>query len=430
MLTYEESSFSSIVPDSVEWSASTTAFIDLESIPFNPENFLYVNPGLVSFIRKKLREFDYRKNFTDHYLYFCSTINYLHHVDKRYKGKEYVPINYKIMVSVISKYKYPEIVSNLETWKVVESNESYRQNTYSKGYKLLSPYDSGIKRIPVKDVMINNKINRFKLSSFKELKKLPYPYQYLSMTNTWIEIDRRRASYYNTSTYQFADENTYNSNYYSISAYADGDYRFSVDTTGFRAHTNLTNLKKDFRKFLSVWNEPLGQIDIKNSQPLFLYFLIQDEPTIPDEEKDRFKELVESGRFYEYFMTKLGLPEDQRDSVKQKVLTALYDHCREKDGRYIVTLTKEFPGIVNFIKEVKKEDYRSLAYMLQKAESKFVIEDVVSEFINLYGHRYEFISTIHDSIVIRASMMEEAETIMRGCFMDMGINPILSKEFF
>lgn len=414
------------------WSVSTTSFNELGNEPKDSQNYLYVNPGLVKIIKRKQREFSIRKDFTDHYLYFCSTIHYLLCADKRQKNKEYASINYKTMVSVISKFKFTEIVANLEEWEIIQSNESFRSGRYSKGYKLLPPYNSEVKRIPVKDKIINNKINRFKMSSFKELKNMPEPYKYLSMTNTWLEIDKRKASYYNTTTYSVSKEKVYNSNLYSISALADGDYRFTVDSTANRVHTNLTNIKSDLRRFISVEKESLGQVDIKNSQPLFFYFLIKDSPEIPYHEKERYLKIVEDGKFYEFFMERLNIPDNKRDSVKKKILPSIFfDKFRPKTSRYMKILKDEFPFISEFIEGYKKSDYRLLSHLLQKAESQFIIESVVWEFTKQYcTEKMEFIATIHDSIVVKESWLDEAEKIMRQCFQEKGINPQLSVNIF
>ena len=335
------------------------------------------------------------------------------------------------MVSIISKYKYSEIISNLIEWKIIESDSSYQVGNYSTGFKFLPPYDSGVRKIRVKDERINNKINRFKMSSFKDLKKLPQPYQYLSMTNTRIEIDKRRASYYNTMTYQLTEKDVYDSNFYSINAFADRDYRFSVDTTGNRAHTNLTNLKKDLRSFLSVDGENLGQVDIKNSQPLFFYLHIKDNPEIQSDEKERYREVVENGIFYEFFMERLGIPQSKRSKVKQRILTAIFsDKDRSKESRYMTILKQEFPTIAGYILENRVKDYKALICTLQRIESNFIIEKAVAEFIRQYGDKNEFVSTIHDSIVVKASMLEEAESTMRFCFGIEGLYPKFEAKRF
>jgi hypothetical protein len=57
----------------------------------------------------------------------------------------------------------------------------------------------------------------------------------------------------------------------------DGLWRFnSRDTFGWRFHSNLTRLKTEARRALRVNGKPLAEIDIKNSQPLFLAKLLKE----------------------------------------------------------------------------------------------------------------------------------------------------------
>lgn len=391
-------------------------------------NYIWVNPELVIFIRQKLRRKKIRKDFLFHYLYLCSTIVYLKHVDKRFETSEFVPINYKMMTSIISRDHYIEIIENLKDWGVIELNKSYQNGIRSKGFKLKSPYDINLKRRQIKDELINSKLNNYKRNSIKELEKLPFPYQYLAVANTRIRIDYQTATTYNAAIY-FSTPNTtvYDSNFYSIAAYKDEDYRFSVDKFGNRAHTNLTNIKSDLRPYLKVDGEPLGQVDIRNSQPLFFYLQIKGIPGIPDFEKKKYKQLVESGRFYELFMEKLGIPPEKRSKIKPKILAALFfDRNRNAESRYVTIFRNEFPAIAAYIKRLRSHDHRALARILQKAESKFIIEKAVAEFINRFGDQYEFISTIHDSIVVKTEYLQMAEQIMRDCFQSEGIRAQLT----
>lgn len=48
---------------------------------------------------------------------------------------------------------------------------------------------------------------------------------------------------------------------------AEHDYRYTVDDTGNRLHTNLTNLPAEVRNFITYAGRPLVSIDIRNSQP-------------------------------------------------------------------------------------------------------------------------------------------------------------------
>lgn len=409
-------------------SSSAASEVRYES---EQQNYLYVNSELYDLINSKQECYSSNKNFTYHYLYFCSTIGYLQNVDKRYKGKEYVNIHYKTMTEIVSKYIYSLMINNLKKWGVIGENKSYQVDRYSKSYKLKPPYNTNLKRVPIKDKLIIRKLNQFKMKYQKEIEKLPFPYQYLSMTNSWIKMDVANAMWFNELNYFTEKAETYNANLYSIYAYDDEWYRFSVDTTGNRVHTNLSNLSTEFRQFLSVDDEPLGQVDISNSQPMFFYLYIKNLTSIPQIEKDNYREIVESGKFYEYFMGKLNISSDKRQIVKKRILAAVFfDRYRRNESRYVKVFKQDFPNIAAYITKLRKRDHRTLAKILQRTESKFVIESVVAKFIQYFGEANEFIATIHDSIVVKTHMLDAAKEIMGNCFLKEGINPKLKMDFF
>lgn len=60
----------------------------------------------------------------------------------------------------------------------------------------------------------------------------------------------------------------------NISSIENGDFSYSVDETGRRFHSNLTNLKKEFRNYLSYRGQKLVSIDVKNAQPFFSIVLL------------------------------------------------------------------------------------------------------------------------------------------------------------
>lgn len=392
-------------------------------------NSINVNTELVKLVKQKLKKSCDKRDFTYHYLYFCYTIGHLKYTHKKFRVTEYVNIHYKTMVSIISKFKYTEIVRNLLAWGVIETDGVYQHGVKSTGYKLLSPYDKPNRTLNINDNRLNMKLSAFKNKSLKELEKLPKPFQHLQMTNTWIKMDYKTASTYNNAFY-FTEPDSFNANLYSISAYLDSNYRINIDKSE-RVHTNLTNLKSDFRRFLTVQGEKLGQVDIKNSQPLFLYMVIKDNPDIPETEKFAYKALVEGGRFYEFFMDKLDLPSNKRKEVKEMTFKYIfYGENGNYDYKYLKIFRDEFPNIMKFINEIKKPDYRQFAILLQKAESRFVIGKVVSEFIERNSTVTEFVSTIHDSIVVKASKLDEAYEIMKECFRQEGIEAKLEVSLF
>lgn len=160
------------------WSESS---ITSESEIYQEEkkNYLYINPELYDLINSKQECYSSKKNFIFHYFWFCSTIGFLKNTNNRYKEKEFVNINYKTMVSIISKHHYSKLTSDLKEWNVIEEDPSYQVGICSKSYRLKSPFNINLVRIPIEDKLINRKIDKFKMTYKKEVEKLPLPYQYL-----------------------------------------------------------------------------------------------------------------------------------------------------------------------------------------------------------------------------------------------------------
>lgn len=62
----------------------------------------------------------------------------------------------------------------------------------------------------------------------------------------------------------------------SVDMIRRGDWFFSVDKYG-RIHTNITNLKREMRPFLTANGQSLVNLDIASSQPLFIWILYSHE---------------------------------------------------------------------------------------------------------------------------------------------------------
>jgi hypothetical protein len=402
-------------------------------------NHVWVSKELRELVKKKLRSGKGKQTFFDHYLYFCSIVGHLAHNDRRYKDCDFVPIHYKTMASIISRKKYTEIFTNLQNWDVIEGDNSYSVGNKSKGYRLRHPYNQKFQQYPIKDSLINDKLNNNRKKRIQEIAKMPLQHQYLHMTNTWIKMDCVSAYLFNEANYLVLldpksstphPKTVYDTNSYAIRKFENEEYWFTEDDSG-RIHTNITSLHTHLRRFLFVNGKPLGQVDIKNSQPMFFYLHIKDIETIPQTEKDDYRTLVESGYFYEFFMEKLGIDLKERKKVKQPILVALFsDKMRSTESRYMKVFRTKYPSIADYIMDMRRENYKQLIIILQRAESKFIFEKVVAAFVAKYGEQLEFISTIHDSIVVTTDMLFEAEKIMRECFQQEGINAKLSLSRF
>lgn len=223
-----------------------------------------------------------------------------------------------------------------------------------------------------------------------------------------VKIEYDRAIFF-LDALKHQDIDIYNRNIYSVDCINDKHIFYHFDDYG-RMHTNYTILKSFIRKnCLLIDGEETCEIDIPNSQPLFLTKIIDMDSNLVDQkELLLFKELTISGTYYQYVMNQLG--EGNKKKVKEMTYKVLF-------GRNIATskvdknFKKLFPTIHQFIKNYKKEhgDYRVLAYDLQKAESDLVFNTVIKKVMQFYPEIK--LITIHDSIVIPRKYKEEVNQI-------------------
>jgi hypothetical protein len=221
-----------------------------------------------------------------------------------------------------------------------------------------------------------------------------------------VKIEYDRAIFFLDSL-KHQDIDIYNRNIYSVDCINDKHIFYHFDAYG-RMHTNYTILKSFIRKnCLLIDDEETCEIDIQNSQPLFLTKLI-DTNMVDQREFELFRHLTITGTYYQYVMSQLG--ETDKKKVKEMTYKVLFGRniCSSKVDKQFKKL---FPTIHQFIKTYKKEngDYRVLAYDLQKAESNLIFNTVIKKVMRFYPEIK--LITIHDSIIIPKKYRDEVNQI-------------------
>jgi len=215
---------------------------------------------------------------------------------------------------------------------------------------------------------------------------------------------------YNTNS---LDKNKYLKNLNSIDSINRNGIFFKFDEYG-RLHTNFTILKKEIRQnYLTIDGEEICEMDIKNSQPFFFVQLLKKEIGLDafNSECNRFLDLVNNGLIYDDLMDKLSLKE--RDDAKKLMYRVLFgsnkDKCVENSS-----FNKIYPTIFNYLLEIKENDghYNKMSHNLQRMESDFIFNDVVSNIKNRYPHIRLF--TVHDSICFPKKYSNEVELIFNN----------------
>jgi hypothetical protein len=239
------------------------------------------------------------------------------------------------------------------------------------------------------------------------------------------------------------------------------EFWFTVDDFG-RIHTPLTNLPSSLRPYLSVDGARLANVDIGESQPLFMGLALTrgsqqeadqaggrqgrsrqaspfhmldntmldknhlvegeiDRARLPDDLR-AYLELCEARGLYQTLANRLGKP---RDEAKKAILVVFFDRPSHRNAVSVV-LEDLFPNVMRAMRWVKRQDYRELAHLAQRIESAFMFGRVVPRIMDLRPDL--FIGTIHDSILTTAADGLFVRQVMRDEFARLGLSPQVKLE--
>ena len=212
-----------------------------------------------------------------------------------------------------------------------------------------------------------------------------------------------------------------------LNAINDGFLFFKRNDTNGRLDTNLTSLPSYLRPYI-ISNEKLINLDIKNSQPYFLYALIKDNPTINQDELKMYAELVVSGMLYE-FMAKQYSSYTGYSRTRKQMKHLVYKIFFSKNQSFKKQkdfFGKMFPTIMTFINQTNNINNNTLALSLQQLESTTVL-DIIMPLLQKEGI---IPFTIHDSFVCMESEAERIRTTFIEKLTELfGIAPAMHMDY-
>jgi hypothetical protein len=324
------------------------------------------------------------------------------------------------LMSTILKEKYGHLYNYYMDWLVESGAISMRKNYFAgKNARIYMVSESvlkgTIKRYVNKDAILlkkyKNKVSQVEEAGLSD-GLIDADVKAMLVDDLFhAEIQFDRAIFY-LDNLAHNDTDIYNRNRYSVECVNDKHIFYHFDSYG-RMHTNFTILKSFIRKnCLMLDGEETHEIDIKNSQPLFLNKIIDDSGTkwIAKEELDLFRHLTMNGTYYQHVMNHIGTKD--KPMVKEMTYKVLFGK-NMANSKADKVFREMFPTIHNFIRLYKKDrgDYRILAYELQKAESSLIFNKIVKEI--KYSCPGMKIVTVHDSIIVPKSRKDEAEAIFK-----------------
>ena len=235
---------------------------------------------------------------------------------------------------------------------------------------------------------------------------------------------------------------------YAINKFANQEFYYSVDDNVGRFHSNLTNIKREIRNHITYDGHKLVNVDIKNSQPLFstlllhktfyenqrstLHFysfptflqlllppisippinpstnttiimLVESLKKITDKGFGEYADYVNSGEFYKKLADAVypQIPYDKQ-KMKTMIFTILFSNNRymgQEGAKPKRDFKENFQNVYEVFRLIKKNNHRALAHLLQRIESKIMIEAVASRIAKERPNLPFF--TIHDSIATK-----------------------------
>jgi len=221
----------------------------------------------------------------------------------------------------------------------------------------------------------------------------------------------------------------------SIHKIVEKDFFFSHSETTDRVYHNLSSLSRELKQFIKVDGKDITGIDLSNSQPLFLALILIDyykkrKLTIsPD--LQHYIDLCLTGKFYNHLIDlfgKNGYKVKDKDKFKETFYEKIFFCKIPKDERGMQKVFKQyFPTVYAAIIDFKKTDYRQLAIMLQKKESKHFIDDIIGAIYK--QHKNVSIFNIHDSIYFTDELVEVIYPIINEVFQKAyGVSPHCKME--
>jgi hypothetical protein len=370
-------------------------------LQFLPESIDYLTKSKNFYFKDKKLKSDY-------------AIDLIHNILLRFyfKKENNLRLNSKILTLKYG-HLYNYYVNYYESIGLLKLVSNYKVGQKSKSYQISETILNGkINRYKNKDKILLKKYKK-QIESFEEFNNQVSPIpEYIREKLIFdlysCKVDHLTSSIYINSLNENIDN--LNRNLYAIDSIEDGHIFYHFDNFG-RMHTNFTILRSFIRKnCLSIDDKKTFEVDIPNSQPLFLIKLIENSnQVISKEEFDLFKILTKNGNFYQYIVDNSEI--GGKKEAKKLIYRVLFG--RNWKSKENMIFSRIFPSIYNFIKEYKKKsgDYRILSHQLQKMESELIFNKIIKTI--LYICPDAKLITVHDSIISTVDHRDIIETIFK-----------------
>jgi len=442
--------------------------------------------------------------YLDHIWCLFDTILTRLHTDRRYEDDDGVPLMAEHLVNVLGKKGKRVAVRALKNAGIISVSRGYQEGQQSKLYSITPGFRGDYRRheITTRQLQYNliarrNRqciqfIERAKFQRvlmvmehivpmFEDLEILPCDVEALCAKHEgelkekhdeYVRKKKREASRnrkpYTPSPFSLEDRIQRAAKQWEI--VDSGEWTPKLDERG-RLYTGITSLWTPLRAYLRYHGEPLVNVDIRASQPVFLCLLLLEtmgeqknlsiqlhhnnitqlnnppnttyspyvgttgpkclqgrnlicKCDMPDD-VCRFIELVCKHDVYTEIGNRAGYTGKGRSWKKRRFFGVLFSDNGYADNFYDV-MKRDFPTVARVMREAKVEDYKQLSLDMQKAEAQFMFRKVIPRIMQEYEDAPMF--TIHDSILTTEAFAADVKRIIQEEFWRLGVAPEVKME--
>ena len=398
---------------------------------------------------------------------------YLHsHFAMRENEFGFTPLKVAYLRKVIPQTFEKRLREQMLEAGVIECDGWYVEGRKSFGYRLTERFQGKHRRIPIRHPLIAENIQRLRQGDLTKLSKVHWhlyrQFERLTFNLSKLEVtDPEKSLWVNFS-------------HMAVEQIRNREWTPVVCEYG-RFHTPLTRMMSEFRSCLRLDGERVVNLDIANSQPLFLGLLFlkvlskeqgsihpefvlpeevdelakalsqynlnlpEDNPNLPSscsrpptppytmgelnkvegvgEDVKQYVQLTQKGELYDFLGNKSSLT---RKEFKQSLFRDVFFGQNYLKNELTVEFERLFPSVMAFIRKIKKGKYARLAWIMQKEESKLIIDGVCGRLMR--EHPEMPVLTIHDSIMTTARWVEIARRVIMEEFAAAGLTPTIRTE--
>lgn len=310
-------------------------------------------------------------------------------------------------------WKFTEIIKTLESKHIIKAT-GYVVKAHSKRYSYTEAFLNCLHFTTVNFIEeeINDKIYNT-LKNSKSYDTSNPQYQLLKSDRFTIDTDRCLELITNTDNALFSKQQIIT----NLKRIVDINHKdiFTVKIDNGRVYTTFSTLKREFRSFCKIDNKYLVSLDLKSSQPYFLFSYLKDKYPHSIGVKKLY-DIITQEDIYNYLITinnqLFDKPIKTREDCKTLVFTYIFKRSNKGNDIIQRIIKDKFPDVYDIINKERIDFVKrgsTLANYLQSLEASIFIP-VCEKFAN------EGCLSVHDSLYFVPEIRVRVESELSSMF--------------